>query len=193
MSIKLEIWRKPLPIHEIHEDYEIEVSNFGRLRRQLENGEYGNVPTNKLYGHDAISIRKKDGKLTTRYLHRFVAELYVEKPSEKHEFVININHDKDNNHYKNIKWVTLKELKEHQEKDPNNKQRTIESKIVNRKLTDAQVIRLKTRLFDPKRKTRMKMLAKEFGISEMQLYRIKVGIHWGHIRVKNEPIHKPKK
>jgi hypothetical protein len=36
---------------------------------------------------------------------------------------------------------------------------------------------------DPNRKTRLKLIAKQFGISEMQLYRIKSGENWGHIKV----------
>jgi len=31
-------------------------------------------------------------------------------------------------------------------------------------------------------KTRMKMIAKQFKISEMQLYRIKVGENWGWVK-----------
>jgi hypothetical protein len=29
----------------------------------------------------------------------------------------------------------------------------------------------------------LKMLAKQFGISEMQLYRIKSGENWGHVKI----------
>jgi hypothetical protein len=42
---------------------------------------------------------------------------------------------------------------------------------------------IKRKLSDPKRKTRMKMIAKQFGISEMQLYRIKTGENWGHVTI----------
>ena len=51
------------------------------------------------------------------------------------------------------------------------------------KLTETQVIRLKKKLFDPNRRTRLKILAKQFGVSEMQLHRIKTGENWGHIKV----------
>jgi len=44
-----------------------------------------------------------------------------------------------------------------------------------------QVKRLKQKIFDPSRKTRYRILAKQFNISEIQLYRIKSGENWGHV------------
>ena len=32
------------------------------------------------------------------------------------------------------------------------------------------------------RKTRLKIIAKRFGVSEMQLHRIKTGENWGHVK-----------
>lgn len=49
------------------------------------------------------------------------------------------------------------------------------------------MIRLKKRILDPNRKTRLRLIAKEFGISEMQLNRIKRGENWGHIKVEIPP------
>jgi DNA invertase Pin-like site-specific DNA recombinase len=51
------------------------------------------------------------------------------------------------------------------------------------KLTANKVKFIKKRLADPNRTIRLKMLAKQFGISEMQLYRIKRGENWGHIKI----------
>ena len=51
------------------------------------------------------------------------------------------------------------------------------------KLNSTQVMLLKKKIFDPNRKTRLKILAKQFGISEMQLYRIKSGENWSHIKI----------
>jgi len=42
---------------------------------------------------------------------------------------------------------------------------------------------LKKKLLDPGRKTRMKILAKQFGVTEMQLHRIKTGENWGEVKV----------
>jgi DNA-binding Xre family transcriptional regulator len=46
-----------------------------------------------------------------------------------------------------------------------------------------QVMRLKKRLLDPNRKTRLKILAKQYGVTMMTLHRIKTGENWGHIKV----------
>ena len=48
-------------------------------------------------------------------------------------------------------------------------------KMEGHKLTGVKVKIIKRKLFDTNRKTRMKMLAKLYGTSEMQLYRIKSG------------------
>jgi hypothetical protein len=50
-------------------------------------------------------------------------------------------------------------------------------------LSYAQAVVLKKKLLDPNRKTRIRILAKQFGVSEMQLYRIKSGENWGDIEV----------
>ena len=52
-----------------------------------------------------------------------------------------------------------------------------------RKLTVTKVMRIKKMLQNPNRKTRIKMIAKQFGVSEMQIFRIKSGENWGHIVV----------
>ena len=39
------------------------------------------------------------------------------------------------------------------------------------------------KLLDPNRRTRLKVLAKQFGVSEMQLHRIKTGENWGDLQV----------
>jgi DNA-binding Xre family transcriptional regulator len=51
-------------------------------------------------------------------------------------------------------------------------------------LNEDQVIELKKTLLDPNRKIRLKVLAKQYGVSEMQLHRIKTGQNWGHIKVE---------
>ena len=56
-------------------------------------------------------------------------------------------------------------------------------KMDGNKLTTTQVMRIKKMIFDPNRKTRLKIIAKQFGISEMQLYRIKSGENWGHVQI----------
>jgi len=79
-------------------------------------------------------------------------------------------------------------MKENRKKNPRvmnlgAKVREIKLKTDGPKLTITRVKHLKKILNDPERKTRLKILAKQLGISEMQVSRIKRGENWGHIKV----------
>jgi DNA-directed RNA polymerase specialized sigma subunit len=50
------------------------------------------------------------------------------------------------------------------------------------KLTDVMVKKIKQMMDDKKRTKTMKNIAAHFGISEMQLYRIKSGENWSHVK-----------
>ena len=50
-----------------------------------------------------------EGNNGTLYFHREVAKLFNKKTSPKEKFVIHINHNKTDNHIKNLKWATQKE------------------------------------------------------------------------------------
>jgi hypothetical protein len=166
------------------------ISNYGRLVSYTESIDDGKV----LKGSNTEGFRtfgykvpKKGGKKYSYHhimLHRKVAELFLPKESEDQTYVLHLDHRKDNDHVSNLKWATRAEQLEHWKKSPNViAARYAPREIKGRKLTSTDVIRLKKRIFDPNRKTRMKLLAKEFNISEMQLFRIKRGENWGHIKV----------
>jgi hypothetical protein len=69
----------------------------------------------------------------------------------------------------------------HMIKDPNYIQSKAQYSGRGQKLTTDRVKMIKRKLAAGK--TRMKILAKQFGISEMQLYRIKSGANWGHVTI----------
>jgi hypothetical protein len=101
---------------------------------------------------------------------------------------LHLDYQRQNDNFRNLKWTTYQEVLEHRQKSPyiikariNQREHNIKSD--GRKLTVTKVIHLKKLLLDPKRKTRLKMLAKQFGISEMQVSRIKNGENWGHIKI----------
>ena len=52
-----------------------------------------------------------------------------------------------------------------------------------RKLTVTKVMLIKKLLAKPDQKTRLKMIAKQFGVSEMQIRRIKSGENWSQIKI----------
>ena len=55
-------------------------------------------------------------------------------------------------------------------------------------IADESVIELKKMIWDPKRTLSYAQLAKNFGVSQMQIYRIKSCEIWFHIKVGNEPL-----
>lgn len=157
-----------------HEKFKI--SNFGRILNCKGSEE---ILVKKYYinGYQNLPLKQISGKATSRYVHKLVAEHFLEKNDGV--FVIHLNYDKTNNQVENLKWATKKEKEEHQFSNPiykNEKRKRTYSK-----LTEEKVRLLKRKIHDPNRKTRMKMLAKRFGISEMQLYRIKSGENWGSV------------
>jgi hypothetical protein len=95
-------------------------------------------------------------------------------------YVIHLDYKKENNYYKNLKWATREIWGAHMLEDPNYKKTRAEFTGRGHKLTTERVKLIKKKLREGK--TRMKVLAKQFGISEMQLYRIKVGINWAHVK-----------
>lgn len=122
------------------------------------------------------------------FVHNLVSELFVPRLDEDQTYVLHLDHDRKNNHASNLKWANYAEKIAHYKKSPHvirAKEELLAHNIKSdgRKLSVTNVIHLKKLINDPNRKTRLKILAKRFGISEMQLYRIKSGENWGHITV----------
>jgi len=164
------------------------ISNYGRIisyTDKIETGTY--IRGGKLRGYPTLPLRPF-GKSKTFYVHKLVAELFIPKTSDKQQFVIHLDYNKSNNFIENLKWTDKSEMFEHQQKNPSvlearEKQKGRKTQQ-GHKLTATQVMRLKMKINDPNRKTRLKLIAREFGISEMQLYRIKSGENWGHVEVE---------
>jgi hypothetical protein len=117
-----------------------------------------------------------------------IGKLFIEKESDDQEYVFHLDYDKLNNHISNLKWATYDEMRVHATQSPAvkaafKKFQEYNIKRDGAKLTFTDVIRIKKLILNPNRKTRLKIIAKQFGISEMQLYRIKTGENWGHIQV----------
>lgn len=168
------------------------ISNYGRLISFTDVFEDGRIVNgSKIEGYRIFRYKTRiEGKLCHKhaFLYKLVAEHFLHKPSEEHKHVIHLDHSRANDYVGNLKWVTRQEMLDHQKLSPaviEAKERLAENNA-NRdgnKLTTTKVIMLKKQLADPNRKTRIKMLAKQFGISEMQVYRIKSGENWGHIKI----------
>ncbi len=109
-------------------------------------------------------------------VHNIVAEAFMEKPTEDQVQVIHLDHDKYNNNLNNLRWATKPEAWAHQKKGPFYKEPNI-----GRKLTPDRVRLIKKKLLEGK--TKQGLLAKQFGLSEMGIYRIKTGKSWRNVTI----------
>ena len=131
---------------------------------------------------------REDGKILYQryFFHKLVAENFLAKESNKQTYVLHLDYNIANNYVANLKWATREEMLAHWRKNPKVLKVLEENHETVRngsKLTITQVMHLKKRLTDPNCNTRMKTLAKQFGISEMQLYRIKKGKSWSRVKI----------
>lgn len=167
--------------------YNYAISNFGRLVSYAENIEEGRLLKGGVLGGYPTFVSRPFGKSKTMYLHKLVAQLFVPKESPNQTYVIHKDYNKKNNHADNLQWASKEEVEAHQQNSPyvkeSRKQRKNHKPTQGHKLSSTEVIRIKRKIFDPDRRTRLKLIAKQFGISEMQLYRIKSGENWSHIKV----------
>jgi transcriptional regulator with PAS, ATPase and Fis domain len=72
----------------------------------------------------------------------------------------------------------------HNRENPAVIDRVIPKRTKNYKLTESKVIMIKKMLRSDK--NRLKMIAKQFGITHTQLNRIRSGENWGHVKLDEE-------
>lgn len=151
------------------------LTNYGRVISYADSIDEGNfLKPSLIRGYPALSFTKKNGRQTF-LIHRLVAEYFLRKPSVQHRFVIHLNHKKEDNYVNNLKWATAEEKNKASVK--NRKQ----NESGNYKLTAGRVRLIKKKMLDGN--TRLKIIAKQFGVSDMQIHRIKTGENWGHVKV----------
>ena len=169
-----------------------EVSNYGRLRSfQLASPAQANandanrtsrlIKGSVIQGYRSLNIRS-EGKTLNRYVHKLVAEHFVNRADPDQIFVIHLDHDKQNNYHLNLRWVTKAEMIEHNRNNPSLKNRQLPRQTRNYKLTESKVRIIKKLLLNDK--NRLKMIAKQFGITHTQLNRIRSGENWKHVTLE---------
>ncbi len=157
------------------------ISNYGRVKIKTKTQTEYRMLEKFLHasGFKMFFYKKKGNKAASYYVHRAVALLFLEKTADK-KFVIHLDHDPLNNAVSNLKWVNRSELVTHQHK---NQKRQVKKGY---KLTEGRVRVIKRKLADPNNKTRIKMIAKQFGISTMQVWRIKSGENWSDVKIDDK-------
>lgn len=159
-----------------------EVSNFGRLKSFQTDPKNGAIIKGSvIQGYRSLNIRAGGGKTINHYVHKLVADNFVPRKSLEHRFVIHLDYEKQNNHFENLKWVTKDEMTEHNRTNPMVLNRTIPKRTSNYKLTESKVKMIKKLLKNDK--NRLRMIAKQFGITHTQLNRIRSGENWKHVTI----------
>ena len=175
-----------IPFPEVENPPIYKISNYGRLKSFQNDPIEGDIiGGSKIQGYKSLNIRAKGNKSLNRYVHKLVADFFVSKDSnEDRKFVLHLDHDKLNNHWENLKWATRDEMTLHNRENPAVKDRVIPKRTKNYKLTESKVIMIKKMLKSDK--NRLKMIAKQFGITHTQLNRIRSGENWGHVKLEED-------
>jgi len=156
------------------------ISNYGRVLYCKDDKEFLRKKS-YINGYETISVKQiANNKHTSRYVHKLVAQHFIEKENDEQMFVLHINYDKLDNAVENLKWATKREKELHQFKNPVFVA-SIKNKKTSYKLTEGKVKIIKRQLKN--KRTRITMIAKRFGVSDMQIHRIKSGENWGHVKI----------
>jgi anti-sigma28 factor (negative regulator of flagellin synthesis) len=189
MGSAKEIW-KPITIDGKAPAVPYVISNQGRFGVVVD----GKVEVRKFKptaGNYRYNTRQK-GKNKAIFLYKEVAKAFLKKPSRKHKFIIHKDHNYLNDHVDNLKWATHEEHRAHTTMSPRSilarSRKAITKSRHSKILNEKSVAELKKQIWNPDRKLSYKQLAEKFGVSEMQIYRIKTGEFWYHVHVDNEPI-----
>ncbi len=84
------------------------ISNYGRIRSENKSTKKENLLKGAVVnrGLRILNVKLKDNSTGYSYIHRFVAEHFLEKPDKEHNYIIHSDYDKNNNKWNNLKWVT---------------------------------------------------------------------------------------
>jgi hypothetical protein len=164
-----------LPFAKTSHGFRYAITNHGRVISYTKNLMEGRILKHVLVrGYPALAFKTKDGR-KTYLLHRLVAKYFLKKPTTKHNFVIHLNFKKEDNRSHNLKWVTIEQKNQHTRFD----RKKIQSGSF--KLTAERVKLIKKKLLD--KKETLKTIAQRYGVSDMQIYRIKTGENWSYIKI----------
>ncbi|MFT5619129.1 MAG: hypothetical protein ACI85I_002369 [Arenicella sp.] len=166
-----------------------EVSNWGRLKSYAYQNSDGRVIKGTLskQGHRFLDIvtgwEPEKGRPTRKKIpvHKLVAFYFVENDdSERKISVIHKDYDKQNNKSDNLEWATPQEAGLHAWNNEDRDSRLNFLKITNRKnkLSPEKAEAIRRRY--SRGNSTMKQIAKQYGVSEMQISRVIRGENWSN-------------
>ncbi len=160
------------------------ISNHGRLVKFSKDVHDGKLLKGSLQEGYPIWRYRQNGEHRHILIHRLVAKYFLAKPKKAQTVLIHLNFKKKDNHYKNLKWTTMAEAIAHQQSSPAvikaKKFRRDNPQLAhNTKLKESEVRMIKKML--AKGKT-LKEIATKYDVSDMQIYRIKIGENWKTVK-----------
>lgn len=172
-----------------HQEFIEEVKALREQRDEL-------IQKRKKLNH---KINKKRSIYMCILFHKAVAQLFLPpNTNPEAKFVIHKDYDKLNNRADNLAWATQEEVNERYYKHPKVILREFKKQFLGEdykprvnanKLTEADVLTIKTRL---KKGYTLRKLAKQFGVSDMQIHRIKTEENWAHVKLLEDVIEETK-
>jgi uncharacterized protein YaiE (UPF0345 family) len=106
LNIKLEKNEKFKLLNLPNYDNLYKISNYGKVY-SLRNNDYMKITENK-NGYNIVRLTDLNSKSKIYRVHRLVALLFVKNKNNK-DVVDHINNKRNDNYYKNLRWVTTKE------------------------------------------------------------------------------------
>jgi HNH endonuclease len=165
--------------------YQYAISNKGRVVKYNHHLPDGFLLNFSRQGGYPIWRKKHEGNYVAYLIHRLVAEYFLPKPKKNQQFIIHLDHNKENNKASNLRWATQQEVTQHNKKNPLvkaalKKRHEDGGNYGNSKLNATKVLKIKKLIKTGKT---LKEIAAKFGVSDMQVYRIKIGENWGMVKL----------
>ena len=160
-----------------------EISNYGRIKSFQNTDEGILIHGSLIQGYQSLNVRFQN-KSVNHYIHKLVAKHFCQQNSPKDTFVIHLDYNKLDNRADNLQWADRSKVTEHNKNNPSVINRLIPLRTKNYKLTEGKVMLIKQMLRSDK--SRLKMIAKQFGITHTQLNRIRSGENWKQVKLADE-------
>lgn len=200
MIIKNELEKLQLERGEVFKEFFIDdkrlkryaVSNKGRIISFNSDIKFGKLLKGAMIdGYRFFKYKTTiDGKIKSKhfFISKLVAENFIPKADENQTYVLHLDRVRDNDDVKNLQWATREEMLEFGRKSPfvlaaKKKFQEDNLKANGTKLTITKVMVIKKILAKPEQTTRIKMIAKQFGVTPEHIRKIKKGICWDRVEV----------
>jgi len=159
------------------------ISNFGRIKSVDKFTDFERLLKGSIVnrGFKVLSIILVDGSHGYVYVHKFVGENFVKKAAADCTILVHKDYTKSNNKWSNLEWIKEMDWRDYLSAKPGYNP----TKFINRKnykLNETKVKMIKKMLSSGK--VKRAIIARNFGVSENQIYQIQIGRRWGHVKLE---------